>query len=131
MFKSLFINTVKKKYNSFINIIINKFNIKQEIGGVVWLKNNDLVLNKSENLSNKLNEFKSELDIYDLLNNNFQGFWHTHPKYCLPSLPDIIQMMKVNQRFKRNYLMIIFGKKRFSIVEFKFRLIPKIKFEIL
>jgi len=118
---------LRKKGNSFSGISTNISNFQQEVGGVIWLKNEEFVLNKSENSSNKRNEFISEFDIQDLLNEDFHGFWHTHPKFCLPSPPDIFQMIKLNLRFKRNYLMIILGEKRFSVVEFKYRLIPKIR----
>ena len=109
----------------------NKSIRQKEIGGTIWLKKKEFMLNKSENSSNKRNEFISEFDIQDLLDEDFQGFWHSHPKYCLPSPPDIFQLIKLNWRFKRNYLLIILGEKRYSVVGFKYHFVPKIKIETL
>jgi len=129
--KTFLKKSLRKKGNYFSGISTNIPGFQQEVGGDVWLKNEEFVLNKSENSSNKWNEFVTEFDMLDLFNEDFRGFWHTHPKFCLPSPPDIFQLIKLNLRFKRNYLMIIIGKKRFSVVEFNYRFIPKIRIETL
>jgi len=100
----------------------------KEIGGQVVYDKGKFLLNDLPNFSRNKKRFISEIDVSDLYKEELKGFWHTHPLYSFPSPPDFWQMLKLNLKFRRNYMMVIIGKKRISITEFKYFVFPFIKF---
>ncbi len=103
--------------------------IKEESGGRIISLNGKFSLEKLPNFSKNKKKFISEIPEADFYKDEFIGFWHTHPSYSIPSPPDFYQMLKLNLMFRRNFLMVIIGKKRISITEFKYFVVPIIKFE--
>ncbi len=102
--------------------------IKEESGGKILSKNGEFYLENLPNFSKNKKKFISEIPEADFYKDDFIGFWHTHPLYSIPSPPDFYQMLKLNLIFRRNFLMVIIGKKRISITEFKYFVFPFISF---
>jgi len=117
------------RLSKFIGYRNNKL-VEKEIGGTVYNKNSYLSFVKYDNLTHSKNQFISYIDKDEFHNENFAGLWHTHPGRSFPSPQDIFQLLKVNVLFRKNFLMIIFGRKSYSIVKFKFLVFPKITFKL-
>jgi hypothetical protein len=103
--------------------------IKEETGGKIISLNGKLSLEDLPNFSKNKKRFISEIPEADFYKEDLIGFWHTHPSYSIPSPPDFYQMIKLNLMFRKNFLMVIIGKKRISITEFKKLIFPIIRFE--
>jgi hypothetical protein len=106
-------------------------NIKEERGGKILLQNGDIVFANLQNVSTDKKRFYSEIPEADFFNDDLIGFWHTHPGHSYPSPPDLLQMLKINLRFKRNFLMVIIGRKKISITHFTNYIFPHLKLEKL
>ena len=103
--------------------------IKEESGGKIISLNGRFSLENLPNFSKNKRRFISEIPEGDFYMKDLIGFWHTHPSHSIPSPPDLYQILKLNLMSRRNFLMVIIGKKRISITEFKNLIFPIIRFE--
>ncbi len=100
-----------------------------EIGGKIFLNEDGYSIIHLPNFSDNKKQFITDIPFEELNDQNLAGFWHTHHFKSFPSPQDLFQMIKLNLMFKRKFLMVIFGKRKISITEFKFFVFPKIRFE--
>ncbi len=97
----------------------------REQGGTITLNRRRLYFREIKNYSTKKNEFTFFLSKKTL--KSIQGFWHTHPTHFFPGLLDILQVIKLNIRYRKNFYLIIFHNKGYSIINFYFYIFPLIK----
>lgn len=100
----------------------------REKGGKIISSDGTTSLMNLPNFSHREKRFYGEIPEADLYEEELKGFWHTHPSYSFPSPPDFYQMLKLNLMFKKNFLMVIIGKRRISITKFKCFVLPLISF---
>lgn len=97
----------------------------REQGGTITLNRKRLYFQEIKNYSTKKNKFTFFLSKRTL--KSIEGFWHTHPTRFLPGLLDILQVIKLNIRYRKNFYLIIFHDKGYNITNFYLYIFPLIK----
>jgi sulfite reductase beta subunit-like hemoprotein len=117
----------------FINVqeVSGNSSQEKETGGKIIVKDGEAFLAEIQNQSLNKKRFTSEIPEADFYDNSFIGLWHTHQSYSIPSPPDFYQMIKLNLMFKKNFKMIIIGRRKISVTSFKYLIFPNVKFETI
>src|SRR5437764_477339 len=76
---------------------------KRERGGIVLAIENHLEFQELPNRSRFDNRYIAVVPAIDRLPGPLVGFWHTHLNSPLPSLTDLLQLVRANKRFGQSF----------------------------
>ena len=101
---------------------------KRERGGIVLAIENRLEFQELPNRSRFDNRYIAVVPAIDRLPGPLVGFWHTHLNSPLPSLTDLLQLVRANKRFGQSFALCIAGRRarcmmkvgRFGIPRFRY-----------
>ena len=125
-------NPVEKALNikkSVIEDIFNSFDLKQEDGGILGIKDNVIVSfcfdkgNCEREYTINVAKFSETLEEWDKQEIEFAGFIHSHPgqNSGQPSLKDFMYLrkfMKANEDLKEVLFPIVFMKNNIKTIQF-------------